>query len=61
MSTRITITLTPTEEKAIQVIMERYGLKTKSDAVSLAVTDYLNTRDGLDDLFKMLQSNMTSH
>ena len=61
MVTRITITLTPTEEKAIQEIMERYALKTKSDAVSLAVTDYLNTRDGLDDLFKMLQSNMTSH
>lgn len=45
MSKRITITLTETEEQALNAIMERYGFTTMSAAISLAVTDYLNTRE----------------
>lgn len=56
MAKRITITLTPTEEEAINAIMQRYGFTTASAAISLAVTDYLNTRDASEWALKKLEN-----
>lgn len=56
MSKRISITLTDTEEKAIEEIMKRYGFTTASAAISLAVTDYINTRDASEWALKKLES-----
>lgn len=52
MSKRISITLTDTEEKAIKEIMKRYGFVTSSAAISLAVIDYINSRDAADAFYK---------
>lgn len=63
MSKRISITLTDTEEKAIEEIMERYGFMTASAAISLAVTDYLNSRDAADELYRfyLVQHGITPY
>lgn len=58
MAKRITITLTATEEKAIKDIMEHFGFTTASAAISLAVTDYLNTREYEEWAIKWAKNNL---